>query len=635
MRIRSGLATFLKSDRNIAITGWVVFLAVDLLLLLDNSPFWLYVAGLTTIYAISALGLDWIQGRAGQVSIGSAGFMAVGAFVAAVSLNDGVPVIGALALAGVAGAVTGILVGLPALRLRGLYLALATLSLQFITMALGTEYETASGQIAGVPTGPVTLGPIALTSSTSFFIALIIVLVIVILGLQRLYKRAPGRAWLAIKESEMSAGIIGLNPTRWKLTAFVGSSALIAVSGGLLGYYTLRVDSESFSLDFSITFVAIVIVGGVGSIGGIIAGATLITATPYLLSSWTSSLPSDTPLATWLTNNIAYLNSGLYGIILLLFLLFQPRGIGGASRALRLWLIRKLELSPVAAIEALKASARPAAAAGDAPAAYAGAALGAKTLTAPAETLTAPAETLTAPAETGSPPILDVQDIHVYRSGACAVDGVDLSVQPGEVVAILGRNGAGKTSTLRGISGFFLTEQSRVTGRISFEGRDIRGMSPMATAKLGLVLVPERDKVFPNLSVAEHFRVIGADRAEIDRAFDLFPQLANRVRSEAGLLSGGERQMLALGVAFCMRPKLLLVDELSLGLAPGAIVRLTAALKQFQQQTGIGLILVEQNVSAAMELADRVYVLEAGKVEVIGRPSELGEDILISTALGG
>jgi ABC-type branched-subunit amino acid transport system ATPase component/ABC-type branched-subunit amino acid transport system permease subunit len=641
MTIRQRASAVLKSDRNVIVAGWVLYAAFSGLLLLLNSSFWLYVAGLTVIYAISALGLDWIQGRAGQVSIGSAGFMAVGAFVAAVAVGDGVPSLLALVLAGIAGGLVGVLVGLPALRLRGLYLALATLALQFISSALGNEYEITSGNIAGVPVLNTNVGPISLSAGPSFFIALIILLAIVILALQQLYRRAPGRAWLAIKESEMAAAVIGLNPTRWKLSAFAVSSALISMSGGLLGFYTLRVDSESFSLDFAISFVAIVIVGGLGSIGGVILGAIVITVTPYLLSTWTASLPSGTPIAQWLSNNVDYINSGLYGIILLAFLLFQPQGIGGVARNLRVWLIRRLDRLPADETDAIAARRAAAAAAspddGEAAApAVAGAAGAVAALIAAEHTDSGLDAVDQQPGAAGdTAPLLAVRAIRVYRSGACAVDGVDLAVQPGEVVAILGRNGAGKTSTLRGISGFFLTERAKVTGSVTFLGRDIRGMSPVATAKLGLVLVPEREKVFPNLTVAEHFRVVGAERADIEQAYGLFPQLASRAKSEAGLLSGGERQMLALGVAFSMKPKLLLVDELSLGLAPGAVLRLTAALRQFQQDTGVGLILVEQNVAAAMELADRIYILEAGRVERTGRPSELSEETLLATTLGG
>ena len=169
MNMRQRAADLLKSNRNVITAGWVIYAAVAGWMVLSNSAFWLYAAGLTVIYAISALGLDWIQGRAGQVSIGSAGFMAVGAFVAAVAVEKGVPSIPALILAAVAGGLTGLLVGLPALRLRGLYLALATLALQFITSALGNQYETASGNVAGIPVLNTNIGPISLTAGRSFF----------------------------------------------------------------------------------------------------------------------------------------------------------------------------------------------------------------------------------------------------------------------------------------------------------------------------------------------------------------------------------------------------------------------------------------------------------------------------------
>ena len=623
MQLRSFFGAYLKSDRHLAVSGWLLLVVIALLLLASGSSFWIYVAGLTVIYAISALGLDWIQGRAGQVSIGSAAFMAIGAFTGAVAFTKGVPWIPALVVAAAAGAVVGLLIGLPALRLRGLYLALATLALQFITSSLGSAYESASGQIAGVAAGPVTLGPLTLDAITpSFFIVLMVLLLLVVFALGRIYRRAPGRAWLVIKESEISAGVIGINPTRWKLSAFVASSALISLSGGLLGFYTMRVQSESFTLDFAITFVAMVIVGGLGSIGGVIAGATLITVIPYIFSTVTSSLPQNLAISQWLSTNVAYINSGLYGILLLVFLLYQPRGIAGAGTAIRQRLLRLLEgntalkAAPAGSISALAASS-------------------VNTGASDSRQAPVPSARAVSTAEGGHSPVLEVRDMHVYRSGACAVDGVDLTVHAGEVVAILGRNGAGKTSTLRGISGFLLTERARVTGSVRFGGRDIRGMSPMATARLGLILVPEREKIFPNLSVAEHFQVISTQKSEVDQAFAIFPQLERRAQSKAGLLSGGERQMLALGVAFCMHPKVLLVDEMSLGLAPAAIARLTGALKEYQKRTGVAVLLVEQNVSAAMDLADRLYILEAGHVEREGRSSELSEETLITSALGG
>jgi branched-chain amino acid transport system permease protein len=611
--VRSQLAALLRSDRFIAGTGWLTLGIAALVLVLINSVFWLYVGGLVIIYAISALGLDWIQGRAGQVSIGNAAFMAIGAFFGAVGYTKGLPLIPSLLLAAVAGAAVGAVVGLPALRLTGLYLALATLALQFIVSSLSLYYESKSGQISGIGITSTKIGSLSFRPGRSFFLALLVVLVLVVIAYRALFRRAPGRAWLAIKESEMAASVMGIYPTRWKVSAFVWSSAIVAMSGGLLAFYTGRVESESFPLDLAILFVAIVIVGGLGSIGGVIAGAVLIGATPYILSTVSSSLPSGFPLHDWLQANIYYINSGLYGILLLVFLLFQPLGIAGAMNTLRYKAIDLLDGTE---------SSR----AGRAQTKREG-------VTGERTARERPVERARTPGSRG--PMLQVENLNVYRSGACAVDGIDLEVGAGEVVAIVGRNGAGKTSTLRGISGFFVTERSRVTGAVVFDGKDIRGLSPMQTAKLGVALVPERAKVFPNLSVGEHFRLARAAKSDIDSSLELFPQLRARLGSEAGLLSGGERQMLAMAVAFCMKPKLLLVDELSLGLSPVAIKAVIEALKRFKESTKVSILLVEQNVSAAMELADRIYVLEAGQVEVSGSTSELSDETLISATLGG
>ena len=582
--------------------GWVLFAATTVWLFAENSTFHLYVAGLTIIYAISALGLDWVQGRAGQVSIGSAGFMAVGAYVTALSARQGLPPLLCLAFACIGGAVVGLIVGLPALRLRHLYLALATLALNFIVNASSVELETATKQNAGFTMVAPTVGPWTLTYGRSYFIALVVVLALVIVLSRRLYRRAPGRAWLAIKENQMAASVMGINPTRWKLSAFIGSSAVISLSGGLLAYYTLVVSSETYTLSFAITFVVMVIIGGVGSTGGVIVGALIVTASPYVLSALTASLP----FSSWMTTNVYYINSGLYGIVVLLFLLYQPLGIGGGIENLRTSVIRRLEGRT---------------------AATAPAAVGPVSVTE-----RAPAAEVSPP---GEEPVLRARDLRVvYRSGAVAVDGIDLEVRQRQVVALLGRNGAGKTSTLRSLSGFFVSEAVRVTGSVQFGGREIRSMSPVATSKLGLVMVPEREKVFPNLTVIEHLRMVRATKDSIDEVMDLFPPLRLRATSPGGLLSGGERQMLALGVAFCMRPSLLLIDELSLGLAPGAIERLAAAVRDYHERTGVPVLLVEQNIGAALELADYTYIIEGGKIERKGPSDEMSREALIASSLG-
>lgn len=620
---RRAAAARLRDDRSMTVIGWVLYVLVIGLLLLENSTYYMYLAGLTIIYAVAALSLDWIQGRAGQVSIGTGAFIAVGGYSSALAVRANWPLIPSLIVAALAGAVVGFIVGLPALRLRGLYLALATLALQFIVVAIGAQLESSTGSSAGflMPEGHLA-GLTFFVYNRTYLIALALILALVMIGFHRLYRRAPGRAWLTVKESEMAAAVIGLNPTSWKLTAFIGSSAVTGFAGGLLAYYTHVVSSENFTLNFAITFVVMVIIGGVGSMGGVVIGAAIVTLSPSLTPLLTDSLPSGLFFTNWLNTNIFYINTGLFGIVVLLFLLYKPRGIGGAIEDTRRWLIKRLEGRPTTpreeAEEELDAQER--------------AAKG--TSEESVQSVPGEATAVTASANANDV-ILNVERLSVvYRTGARAVDEIDLEVRQGEIVALLGRNGAGKTSTLRAISGFFVSESVRIGGRITLEGKQIQGFSPVATSHLGVVLVPEREKVFPNLTVAEHFRVVKASSSAIDEAMDLFPSLRARSSSQAGLLSGGERQMLALGVAFCMQPKILLIDELSLGLAPVLINRLVSTLKEYQTRTHVPVLLVEQNIGAALEIADRVYIIEGGQIDRSGDASEISREVLISSSLG-
>jgi branched-chain amino acid transport system ATP-binding protein len=217
----------------------------------------------------------------------------------------------------------------------------------------------------------------------------------------------------------------------------------------------------------------------------------------------------------------------------------------------------------------------------------------------------------------------------VYHRTITAVQGINLTVKAGQIVAILGTNGAGKTTTLRAISGFLGIDDARVTeGAITFKGRRIDNRPPHQIAHRGIVLVPERDKVFPNLTVAENLSAaIGhgpADRRRREEAtFQLFPRLADLRGRLAGLLSGGERQMLAIASALMCRPELLLIDELSLGLAPVVVEDLMARLVQIRAQLGITIVVVEQSAAVALEIADYGYVLENGRVVLDGDRARL------------
>ena len=229
-------------------------------------------------------------------------------------------------------------------------------------------------------------------------------------------------------------------------------------------------------------------------------------------------------------------------------------------------------------------------------------------------------------------PLLEVGGLKVaYHRNAVALHGVSLTVMPQAIVAILGNNGAGKTTTLRAISGFIgLDDASVISGSIRFAGARIENRPPHANAARGIVLVPERDKIFPNLTVAENLtasspgRANAAERRRLDAiVFQFFPALAGLRSRLAGLLSGGERQMLAIGSAVLCNPQLLLVDELSLGLAPVVVEDLIRRLSALRHELGITVLLVEQNANIALTVADYGYILESGRVVLEGTAAEL------------
>jgi branched-chain amino acid transport system ATP-binding protein len=219
----------------------------------------------------------------------------------------------------------------------------------------------------------------------------------------------------------------------------------------------------------------------------------------------------------------------------------------------------------------------------------------------------------------------------VYQRAITAVQGVSLTVERGQIVALLGTNGAGKTTTLRAISGFLGLDDARVTeGTIAFDGAQIANLRPHDVTRRGIALVPEREKVFPNLTVAENLaapvahRISAAEQRRLEAiVLALFPRLGELRGRVAGLLSGGERQMLAIGGALMCAPRLLLIDELSLGLAPVVVEDLARRLAEVRRALGITILLVEQSAAVALAIADHGYVMENGRIVLDGSAERL------------
>ena len=235
--------------------------------------------------------------------------------------------------------------------------------------------------------------------------------------------------------------------------------------------------------------------------------------------------------------------------------------------------------------------------------------------------------------------LLDVKNIQVaYGAGVRALQGVSLRVHPGEVVALIGANGAGKTTLLKAIAGLVAPQ----TGEVTFDGKPIGAMDAADRVKLGVALVPEGRRLFSRLSVAENLTLGSFSNGDpshrremLERIHALFPVLRERARQRAGTLSGGEAQMLAIARALMSRPRFLMLDEPSLGIMPRLVDQVMDSLRRLHETEGLTMFLVEQNVAAALDLADRGYVLQTGRVVLEGNSEELrGNDLVRKAYLG-
>jgi branched-chain amino acid transport system ATP-binding protein len=233
--------------------------------------------------------------------------------------------------------------------------------------------------------------------------------------------------------------------------------------------------------------------------------------------------------------------------------------------------------------------------------------------------------------------LLQVQDLHVAYGGIQAVKGVSFEVHEGELVSLIGSNGAGKTTTMKAITGSLQAS----SGRISYLGRDVQSQGPWGLVQQGLVMVPEGRGVFTRMSILENLQMgayLRTDKAgisaDIERVFGLFPRLQERSAQLAGTLSGGEQQMLAMGRALLSRPKVLLLDEPSMGLSPIMVDKIFEVIAQVAAM-GVTVLLVEQNASRALKMAQRAYVMESGEISMQGDAKTLLHDPKVRAAYLG
>ncbi len=525
------------------------------------------------LLGIIAVSLVVLAGWAGQISLGQFAFVGLGAAVTgSLLVHQDADLFVALALSAIVGALAALLVGVPALRIRGLFLAATTLAfaVPVSTFVLNSGYFPSLNPRQVPP--PLLIGRFALDDVRTLYYFIFCALSLAILLTVNLRRSRAGRAILAVRDNESAAAAQSVDPTRTKLFAFAFSGAIAGFGGGLFVVANRGISFAGFNPILSVEAFTAAVVGGLGSVPGALLGAAYVHAVQDFLGA-TGEL-----LAT--------------GAGLLILLMIVPGGLGEVMYAIR--------------DRALRLLARRRGIELPAPAAVGSEELGKATLAA---------------AAADGAGLLQCHGVGAGYGGLQVLFGVDMTLSEGQPATLLGTNGAGKSTLLRAVSGIL----PATTGRIVYDGQDVTDWSPAKRLRAGVVTVPGGRGVFPSLTVAENLRMAAwlrrkdreALRTGFDEVYGLFPVLRDRSAQRASSLSGGEQQMLTLAQALLCRPRLLMIDELSIGLAPTVVSELVRVVGDLSEQ-GVTLLVVEQSLNVAARLADRAIFLEKGQVRFTG-----------------
>ena len=294
-----------------------------------------YIVGLACvlgIHVISAAGLNIMTGYTGLISLGHAAFMGVGCYSAAYFAQRGLPFYLTIPLGGLVAAILGLVVGVPSLRIKGLYLAVATLAMQFILVFVFREWESVTGGVRGVNVPNASLFGFELDNDFRMYYVIAFCAIVLLIGARNLFRTRIGRAFIAIRDKDISAEVLGINLFRYKLTAFAIGSFYAGVAGALLGYFYRAMTPEYFTLTLSIFYLAAIIVGGLGSMLGTILGALFMTLVPELLRAVVSFIAQWAPRAVEI---LSPMQEMVFGILIIGFLVFEPHGLTEIWRRVR------------------------------------------------------------------------------------------------------------------------------------------------------------------------------------------------------------------------------------------------------------------------------------------------------------
>jgi branched-chain amino acid transport system permease protein len=544
--------------------------------------------------AVAALSLNLLFGYAGQISLGHAGLLASGAFASGFATTRWhLPMAVGLLFAAAVGGAVAFVVGLPALRLRGLYLAIVTVIFGLVMQYSVLRANAFSGGSAGVALTRRVWGD-KVTTDDAVYLAVCLVLLLLVWVLDvNIVSTRVGRAFRAVRENEAVAQSFGIDVTRYKLIAFVVSGAMAGLAGAMYCHAIGFVNSEKpFDLQMSLTLVILVIVGGAGRRLAVIIAALVYWITPLFI----------TGLHTW-----AY----VAGAVALMVTVSQhPDGLADLVHSRR-------RPRPVDDDEddALPQLPR----------------------------LPAPDRRASSVVPAGAP-LLEVDDVVVRFGGLQAVAGASLVVPAGQIVGLIGPNGAGKSTLFNAVSGLVRIER----GRIRYRGQEMQGLRSDQRARLGIARSFQQVGLAKDLSVRENFLLAQHQLARygdvegllmLPRAARFERELA--ARTDAAIealgfealaampvrnLSGGQQRIVEIACLLVTAPDLVMLDEPSAGMAPAAAESLAARLRDVRDALGRTVLLIEHNVPLVLDTCDYVYVLDAGRIIAQGRPDEVAAD---------
>ena len=597
-----------------ALTGATALAVALLLPVVFTSASRNFLFARVLIYGIIGLSVTVLSGWAGQLSLGQYAFVGVGALTATALVERGMTFSVAVGYATVAGVVFALAIGFPALRVRGLFLAVTTLAFAVASSnwLFNLHILTNGHGILVMPRAKL-FGLVDLRPERTYYYLCLVVLVACAAMVARLRRTGIGRALIAVRDNEPASAAFAVSPTVAKLTAFALGGALAALAGALLAGLEVQIGSNSFGPQISLQVVAMVVIGGLGSVTGAILGAIYVVGLPAL---WNNS-----PTVGLLTS----------GIGLLILLLYLPGGLIEIAHRIRdaglAWVAKRLP--PAAPSAPVGVDVRPL----------------------PVRTVEKPVEEPVEPA-VGAPALV-ATDITVRFGGRVAVDGVTVTADRGEVVGLIGANGAGKSTLLNAISGFVPVGE----GQISVFGTDVTNLAPHLRARCGLGRVFQDARLFGDLTVRETVKIaleaheqsellpslLGlppSRRAERKKSSDAadyidFLGLGRYADTFISTLSTGTRRIVELTCLLAQDANVLLLDEPTAGVAQRETEAFGPLIRRIQAELGATIVLIEHDIPLVMSISDRVYCLAAGRNIAEGLPDAVRHDPAVIAAYLG